>query len=694
MANLATPSKAPSLRSITDDDSLNDLDSFDILPPGTVSVKAIFGRNKIPRYETLPENYGYSDMASDQIFCRYRYLMAPASDTTALPPGGYDHVAYFLPVRGLVDHPYYNESWPFFHISNYLGGEKYKKKYGMFDDRAVLLQSVDNYRTIASDSDLGKCMEGEDYLSTTTFGEQIIVNGCTPHDLCVGDVFAVENIHGDADCSELVLEISAPRVCDSVVDQRHGFSPPYGPDGLARRCNATGLGGWFARVLVKGTLRDGERLVRTSRPHPQWTLARVSGALYGDPRGDGKASWQGTVEELRELVGLPQLGHYRVKIEAELLLAEMENKVDEILPVVPVAPTDPAAELMVVGLFAKKPRPRIDELPEDYTDADYAKDQVFCRRRIVTKPIDNKGDDCHNDADDAGKYEKVAYIPYRGLVGSTAWHIDNVGYGISEARAILFQSMENYEAIRTHPKLGKYIEEEDDPTKGRGVGEQILVSGCDISRLCVGDVFKIADGLSTLVVEITCPRRSCYHVDLRYGTPKGLTGMKRHTTAHGLGGWFVRVVHEGELRDNMRFVRVSNPHPKWTVPYISKVLYNEGSVVQKAMNTAHWVRGREELEEIVNIPQLAGYEWKDDVKVLLKKMRGGGGNDGSKKNIKEEKGGGQFGVLGLRGIFFGRDERPSARKFVGDDDYKGRGLHGAYNNLIDGVLNTCVCWTY
>eukprot|EP00588_Corethron_pennatum_P032199 CAMPEP_0194342678 /NCGR_PEP_ID=MMETSP0171-20130528/93715_1 /TAXON_ID=218684 /ORGANISM="Corethron pennatum, Strain L29A3" /LENGTH=640 /DNA_ID=CAMNT_0039108533 /DNA_START=41 /DNA_END=1959 /DNA_ORIENTATION=+ len=640
MATFAIPSKAPSLGSITDDDSLNDFDSFTILPPGTVSVEAIFGRNEIPRCETLPANYEYSDLARDQIFCRYRYLMAPAGDTTSPPrPDGYDNVAQFLPVRGLIDDTYYNESWPFFHISNNLGGEKYKKKYGMFDDRAVLLQSVDNYRTIASDSDLGKCMEGEDYLSTTTFGEQIIVNGCTPHDLCVGDVFAVEDVHGDTDSSGLVLEISAPRVCDSVVDRRHGFSPPYRPDGLARRCNATGLGGWFARVLAKGTLRDGERLVRTSRPHPQWTLARVSGALYGDPGGDGEASWQGTKEELRELVGLPQLGLYGVKIEAERLLAEMEKKVDEILPMVPVAASDPAAELMVVALFAKKPMPRKDELPKDYTDADFAKDQFFCRRRIVTRPVGDDGDDCYNDTDDAGKYEKVAYIPYRGLVGSTAWHIDNIQHGILEYRTILFQSVENYEAIRAHPELGKYIEEEDDPTEGRGMGEQILVSGCDISRLCVGDVFKIADGLSTLVVEVTCPRRSCYHVDLRYGTPKGLKGMKRHTTANGLGGWFVRVVHEGELCDNMRFVRVSNPHPKWTVPYISKVLYDEGSVMQKAMHKAHWVRGREELEELVAIPQLAGYEWKDEAKILLKKMRGDGGNDGSKKNGKEEKGG-------------------------------------------------------
>jgi len=54
----------------------------------------------------------------------------------------------------------------------------------MFDDRAVLLYFVDNYRTIALYSDLEKCMDGKDYLFTTMFGEQIVVvNRCTPHNL-------------------------------------------------------------------------------------------------------------------------------------------------------------------------------------------------------------------------------------------------------------------------------------------------------------------------------------------------------------------------------------------------------------------------------------------------------------------------------------------------------------------------------
>jgi hypothetical protein len=89
------------------------------------------------------------------------------------------------------------------------------------------------------------------------------------------------------------------------------------------------LGGWFARVLVPGELRDGMKLIRTAHPHPKWTLTYISHALYGEgPKRHllmGRAYWNRGINELKELCGIEQLGRYEWKDEAEYILEHWKD---------------------------------------------------------------------------------------------------------------------------------------------------------------------------------------------------------------------------------------------------------------------------------------------------------------------------------------------------------------------------------
>ena len=266
--------------------------------------------------------------------------------------------------------------------------------------------------------------------------------------------------------------------------------------------------------------------------------------------------------------------------------------------------------LTVMGIYKEGPIPREEELPENYTHKDMTRDQFMCRQRMMTKDANISN---HMEGEKGGtkSHEEAWFLPGRGLYESAFWHMDDSDgrkEGLPLDRDILFQSVENYNLLSSNPTFAscfKGIDILESPT----FGEQIIVQGCDVSQLAVGDIFEVEGGLSTLVVQISGPRLPSYYLDYSHGTPTGMKGMKRHCMTHGLAGWFARVLTYGELRDGMRFVRTKHPNPKWTIPFISKALYGEGDRKDLMMCKAHWVRSKKELIELINIPELMRYQW-------------------------------------------------------------------------------------
>lgn len=132
-------------------------------------------------------------------------------------------------------------------------------------DRAVLIYSAIHYPHW--ESQLGRA------LPPGAFGENLTVDQPTETEICLGDVWETD---------DLVLEVSQPRL------------PCFK---LARRLDAPGLnlkvmeamkGGWYCRVLREGSVTAGDVFRLSSRPNPEWTIARAFHLfLHGkeDPAG-------------------------------------------------------------------------------------------------------------------------------------------------------------------------------------------------------------------------------------------------------------------------------------------------------------------------------------------------------------------------------------------------------------------------
>ena len=259
--------------------------------------------------------------------------------------------------------------------------------------------------------------------------------------------------------------------------------------------------------------------------------------------------------------------------------------------------------------------------PDGVTQDLKIKDHVMRRQRLNTRPIDQ---DSKSDTEDESEseYDTAMFVPETGLVNGWFWHeYDSKAKKVREDRAILFQSQENYEQVMKHPPFQEFFEDFDYMSTP-SFGEQVIVNGIKTSDLAIGDVFKVEGELSPLVVEITAPRLSCNHVNLRHGSESGTNGVKTYARAHCLAGWFARVIVGGELRDGMRLIKAENPNPKWTLPYITQALYCEGSRLQQMAGMASWNRDRAELEELISLPQLGEYEWKVEARKACLKLDG------------------------------------------------------------------------
>ena len=243
------------------------------------------------------------------------------------------------------------------------------------------------------------------------------------------------------------------------------------------------------------------------------------------------------------------------------------------------------------------------------------REQFLVRKRMNTRPLGYKNDD------DDEEYEIAMFVPGRGLTTGFFWHEYDAPSRkeIIEDRAILFQAEEHYDHLAQHPKWRACFEGFDYkelPT----FGEQVRVSGIHTSDLAVGDIFEIEGGCSPLVVEVTAPRKPCTYINNKHGSKHGAAGMRNYVLAKNLGGWFARVLIAGELREGMKFVRTSQPNPKWTLDYINKALYGEGNRFRTLACKASWSRTRCELQELINLIQLGEYEWKEEAREIAEKL--------------------------------------------------------------------------
>jgi MOSC domain-containing protein YiiM len=89
------------------------------------------------------------------------------------------------------------------------------------------------------------------------------------------------------------------------------------------------------------------------------------------------------------------------------------------------------------------------------------------------------------------------------------------------------------------------------------MGENLSVPGWDETNICVGDIFRLGDAR----IQVSQPRSPCWKIDSRHG----VEGMASHVDAHGLTGWYYRVIEEGEVMAGCGFALLDRQAPEATL---------------------------------------------------------------------------------------------------------------------------------
>jgi len=140
------------------------------------------------------------------------------------------------------------------------GDVQANRKYHGGPDKAICVYASEHYA-------LWRTEFARPEMPFGSFGENLTLEGLTEESICIGDIYTVP--------SGATIQVCQPRVpCANV---RHNWSAPK----LPARMKETGYTGFYVRVLVEGTLSEGDTLTRTERPCPEWNLLRVNNALYG-----------------------------------------------------------------------------------------------------------------------------------------------------------------------------------------------------------------------------------------------------------------------------------------------------------------------------------------------------------------------------------------------------------------------------
>lgn len=101
-------------------------------------------------------------------------------------------------------------------------------------------------------------------------------------------------------------------------------------------------------------------------------------------------------------------------------------------------------------------------------------------------------------------------------------------------------------------------------------GENLTLSGMLESDVCIGDVFECqsADARG-LRLQISQPREPCWKLSQRWGVPK----LAVRVQATGRTGWYMRVLHGGEVQAGQTLRLVQRPHPEFTVDVANRILF-------------------------------------------------------------------------------------------------------------------------
>src|SRR4051794_37633298 len=136
---------------------------------------------------------------------------------------------------------------------------------------------------------------------------------------------------------------------------------------------------------------------------------------------------------------------------------------------------------------------------------------------------------------------------------------DRHGHG-GEQRAVFVYQLDSY----------RYWQDQlhrDDFTYGQ-FGENFTVEGLGDDDVCIGDRYRIGSA----IFEGTQPRGTCYRGGVRMDEPR----MAALLVAHGRPGFYLRVLHEGEVQAGDVVTKTTTGPEAMTVGEVNALLYLAG----------------------------------------------------------------------------------------------------------------------
>src|SRR5271165_6576706 len=126
-------------------------------------------------------------------------------------------------------------------------------------------------------------------------------------------------------------------------------------------------------------------------------------------------------------------------------------------------------------------------------------------------------------------------------------------------------------------------------------GENFTVEGLLDNEVCIGDRYRIGDA----IFEVTQPRVTCYRVGIRMNEPR----MPALLVAHHRPGFYLRVLHEGEVGADDDIVKIADGPERITVADTDALLYLPG-------------HSSEQLQRALRIPALSK-GWQASFQAML-----------------------------------------------------------------------------
>lgn len=191
------------------------------------------------------------------------------------------------------------------------GDEQADRRHHGGRDKALHAYPLTHYPTWAAE-----LPQQADRFVPGGFGENLVVDGVTERDLCLGDRFQIGLV---------LVELSQSRQPCWKLNLRFNRSD------MARRVQSTGRTGWYFRVLRTGEIGAGCTAELVDRPNPDWSLTRVANLLYQSTNDS---------EALAEFAMLPDLpDRWRRLVERRIHSRHTEDWLHRL-----ITPTQPKAD--------------------------------------------------------------------------------------------------------------------------------------------------------------------------------------------------------------------------------------------------------------------------------------------------------------------------------------------------------------